>query len=247
MQRLEINNETITSLQIAEVTEKKHKDVLRAIRIMEPSWEKVTGRKFSLSNYKDSTGRELPCYSLTKTESLFIATKFKDEPRARLVLRWEQLEREKMQATQQEPLSQAQLLLQSAQLLVDIENRQKANEQRTLNLENRLNQIEAERKEATQALLNAPLSSEVMPELKLRDKIRRLVNEYANATNIAVSEVWHSVYSQLYYNYHISINQYKKQNNKESKLDVAERNGILEKLDAVISTMVHQVRTKNNS
>jgi hypothetical protein len=33
--------------------------------------------------------RRDPCYSLTKTECLYIATKFNDEARAKLVLRWE--------------------------------------------------------------------------------------------------------------------------------------------------------------
>ena len=37
--------------------------------------------------------REVPCYSLTKTECLYIATKFNDEARAKLVLRWEELEK----------------------------------------------------------------------------------------------------------------------------------------------------------
>lgn len=37
----------------------------------------------------------LPCYQLTKTECLYIATKFNDEARARLVLRWEELGSEK--------------------------------------------------------------------------------------------------------------------------------------------------------
>ena len=85
----------MTSLEIAEVTGKQHKDVLRAIRNMEDAWAVAAGRKFALSEYKDSTGRTLPCYSLTKTETLYVATKFNDEARARLVLRWEELEREK--------------------------------------------------------------------------------------------------------------------------------------------------------
>ena len=70
-----------------------HNDVLKAIRKMEQAWVKVTQGNFSLSTYKDSTGRTLPCYSLTKTECLYIATKFNDEARAKLVLRWEELER----------------------------------------------------------------------------------------------------------------------------------------------------------
>lgn len=86
--------ETMTSLQIAEVTSKLHKDVLRAIREMEPAWEKISGRKFALANYTDGQGKPRPCYSLTKTECLYIATKFNDEARAKLILRWEELEQE---------------------------------------------------------------------------------------------------------------------------------------------------------
>ena len=96
MQALINNVERMTSIEIAEVTGKQHNDVLKAIRKMETAWEKVTQGKFSLSTYKDPTGRTLPCYFLTKTECLYIATKFNDEARAKLVLRWEQLERENL-------------------------------------------------------------------------------------------------------------------------------------------------------
>ena len=57
---------------------------------------KVIGRIFALVDYKDSKGELRPCYSLTKTECLYIATKFSDEARARLVKRWYQLEREQL-------------------------------------------------------------------------------------------------------------------------------------------------------
>ena len=83
----------MTSLEIADLTGKQHKNVMRDIRNMEPAWEKVYGLKFELIEYKDQLGRLKPCYSLTKTECLYIATKFNDEARAKLVLRWEELER----------------------------------------------------------------------------------------------------------------------------------------------------------
>ena len=85
--------QTMTSLEIAELTGKQHKDVMRAIRKMEPAWVKVNGRNFALVEYKDAKGELRPCYQLTKTECLYIATKFNDEARAKLVLRWEELER----------------------------------------------------------------------------------------------------------------------------------------------------------
>lgn len=87
----------MTSLLIAEVAEKRHKDLMRSIRKMEEAWYKVTGRNFTLCEYTDPTGRVLPCYNLTKEECLYIATKFNDESRARLVLRWMELERQQAQ------------------------------------------------------------------------------------------------------------------------------------------------------
>ncbi len=51
---------------------------------------KVQGSKFGLSsriyNLPNGGTKEVPCYVLTKTECLYIATKFNDEARARLVL-----------------------------------------------------------------------------------------------------------------------------------------------------------------
>ena len=66
---------------------------MEAIRKMEPAWKKVAASNFRLGSYKDSNGQLRPCYQLTKTECLYIATKFNDEARAKLVLRWEELER----------------------------------------------------------------------------------------------------------------------------------------------------------
>ena len=87
------NKQTMSSLEIAKLTGKQHKDILRSIRVMEPAWEKINGRKFALVEYKDEKGQMRPCYELTKTECLYVATKFNDEARAKLVIRWEELEK----------------------------------------------------------------------------------------------------------------------------------------------------------
>ena len=87
----------MTSLEIAAVTGKPHGDVLKAIRKMEKAWEQECGGNFSLTSEKVNMPqggvRLIPVFSLTKTECLYVATKFNDAARARLVLRWEQLER----------------------------------------------------------------------------------------------------------------------------------------------------------
>ena len=77
------------------MTGKQHKHVLEAIRTMEPAWEKIDGSKFRLIYYTDQRNRKKPQYELNKSECLYIATKFNDEARAMLVLRWEKLERGK--------------------------------------------------------------------------------------------------------------------------------------------------------
>lgn len=102
MNDLKLNKEVMTSREIAEVTGKPHNDVLKAIRTMEGAWIKVNGGKFSLVEYTDAKGEKRPMYELTKVECLYIATKFNDEARAKLVLRWEALETGKAKPAKEE-------------------------------------------------------------------------------------------------------------------------------------------------
>ena len=112
----------MTSLEIAELTDKQHKDVLKAIRNMEPAWENVCGRKFALTSrtivQPNGGTREVPCYQLTKTECLYIATKFNDEARAKLVLRWQQLELAEQERRQQLCLPSPQKILAMADEII---------------------------------------------------------------------------------------------------------------------------------
>ena len=108
----------MTSLEIAELTGKQHKDVMKAIRNMEPAWVKVNGRKFALVEYQDKKGELRPCYQLTKTECLYIATKFNDEARAKLVLRWQELELAEQKRRQQLCLPEPQKILALADNII---------------------------------------------------------------------------------------------------------------------------------
>ena len=85
---------------------------------MEPAWEKVNGSKFGLIEYEDLRGRMKPCYQLTKTECLYIATKFNDEARAKLVLRWEFLERKALERQQQLCLPSPDEIIKQADAIV---------------------------------------------------------------------------------------------------------------------------------
>ena len=93
----ESGEQIITSLDIARLTGKEHKNVLRDIRNMEPAWEKLHQLKFEQmqirENLPNNGYRLRTVYALTKLECLYIATKYDDVSRAKLVLRWEELER----------------------------------------------------------------------------------------------------------------------------------------------------------
>jgi Rha family phage regulatory protein len=100
---IEFVKENMTSMDLANVVGVRHKNLLRDLRDMSDSWGKVTGLNFELSEYKDSTGRTLPAYNLSKPEILFIASKYNDELRAKIIMRLIQLE------LTQKRLMQAQL------------------------------------------------------------------------------------------------------------------------------------------
>lgn len=115
----------MTSLDIAELCGKQHRHVMEAIRKMEPAWVKVHGSKFRLM-FREVTiahgaVRQDPCYTLTKTETLYIATKFKDEMRAKLVLRWEELERERLEQGRLQNPKELRLLATAQEVLHESE------------------------------------------------------------------------------------------------------------------------------
>lgn len=154
-----VDGERMTSLQIAEITGRRHTDVMRAIRNMEPAWEKVSERKFALAEYQDEQGKPRPCYSLNKEECLYIATKFNDEARAKLIKRWKELEEQ-----HQKP-SVPQNYLEALKSLVKAEE-----EREQLALENRKQQQEI----VTISKENMELGSritEMLPKVSYYDKI----------------------------------------------------------------------------
>lgn len=64
-----------SSNNVAQVFGKPHKDVLTKIKNLDCSAE-FTERNFSLSEYKDSTGRKLPFYEMTKDGFMFLVMGF---------------------------------------------------------------------------------------------------------------------------------------------------------------------------
>ena len=100
--------------------------------------------------------------------------------------------------------------------------------------------MKQERIENGKLLLEAEVSGNKVPEISMRNKIRRLVNQYAAATNTTQRDVWHNIYQNLYYAYNISINSYKDKKS-QSNLDIAEKHGFLGKMFDIVSKMVKSI------
>ena len=133
-----VDGERMTSLQIAEITGKAHADVMKAIRKMEPAWSKINEGNFSLVEYKDKKGETRPCYSLNKEECLYIATKFNDEARAKLIKRWKELEEQSKPSVPQNYLEALKSLVKSEEekQQLALENRKQQQEILTISKEN---------------------------------------------------------------------------------------------------------------
>lgn len=85
-----IKKETITSLEIAEVTGKQHFNVMRDIRsILEQGVNEIN---FELVEYKDKKGEARPMYQLTKKGCLILASGYDALLREKIINRWEELE-----------------------------------------------------------------------------------------------------------------------------------------------------------
>lgn len=88
MNQLIISNQPITSMQIAEITGKRHSDILRDIRDEAEKLQQSsisTERKFALSERQDPTGRKIPYYTLTREGVLQLAARYDAVVRAKLI------------------------------------------------------------------------------------------------------------------------------------------------------------------
>jgi len=80
---------TMSSLEMAKLTETRHDSALRTIKTL---IEKKILLNTNRGEYKDNTGRTLPCYLSDKRDSLVIVARLSPEFTAKVVDRWQELE-----------------------------------------------------------------------------------------------------------------------------------------------------------
>ena len=122
MTDLIIKKETMTSLEIAEVTGKRHDSILRDIRNILS--QGVDAHNFVETSYTDKSNRQQKCYTLTKKGCLILASGYDVILREKIINRWEELET-KERNQYQVPKSFAEALMLAAKQQEQIEEQQR--------------------------------------------------------------------------------------------------------------------------
>lgn len=112
--------QTMTSLQVAEITGKQHAHIMRDIRnLLEQG---VNASNFGLVEYKDSKGEARPCYELTKKGCLILASGYNALLREKIINRCIELE---TAVKLNVPQTYSQALLLAAKQAEQIEEQQR--------------------------------------------------------------------------------------------------------------------------
>lgn len=225
------NDQAVTSsLLVAEKFGKEHKHVLDSIRkLIEGCAEISADPMFEETTYvNEQNGQVYPMFLMNRDGFSLLVMGFNGKKAMQFKLDYinEFNKMEKMIRDSIKPKSQLEILQMSINQLVEQEHRLSSVERDVAETKKEIEEMKQERIENGKLLLEAEVSGNKVPEISMRNKIRRLVNQYAAATNTTQRDVWHNIYQNLYYAYNISINSYKDKKS-QSNLDIAEKHGSL--------------------
>ncbi|BAQ75165.1 prophage antirepressor [Pseudomonas sp. Os17] len=125
---------TMSSVEIAELTGKLHKNVLADIRSMLAELE-IDSADFS-AQYKDSTGRFLPCFNLNREMTDTLLTGYSAKMRLAVVRRWRELEAVIAQPRELSRMDLIQLAFEAEQARLQLTIQVEAQATRIHSLEN---------------------------------------------------------------------------------------------------------------
>lgn len=236
------NDQVMTSsLLVAKEFGKEHNKVMRDINNLACSQE-FRAANFGESSYVSEQGKEFPMFTMTKDGFSFLVMGYTGKKAAQFkeayINAFNKMESEIRSSIK--PKSQLEILQMSINQLVEQEHRLSSVERDVAETKNEIAEMKQERIENGKLLLEAEVSGNKVPEISMRNKIRRLVNQYAAATNTSQRDIWHDIYQNLYYAYNISINSYKEKKS-QSNLDIAEKHGFLGKMFDIVSKMVKSI------
>lgn len=224
------------SLLVAKKFGKKHKHVMEAIhKILKSAENSAVLQMYVESTYLSDQNKQIPMYVMNRDGFTLLAMGFTGKEaigfKVEFINAFNKMEATLKNGIMAQPKTASEMFLMQAQINVEQERRINA-------IEQRLDTIESEREENARLLLETKVSDNSVTAMTLRKSIIALVNEYSAATNTKQQDVWHTIYKDLYYKYNKSINSYTKLFTRETKLDIAERKGLLQPIFDIISDMI---------
>ena len=151
---------TMSSREIAELTDKRHDHVMRDIRNM-LSELKITDPKFG-GTYLDGTGRSLPCFHLDRELTETLVTGYSIPLRHKVIRRLHDLEDQAAR-----PMTQAEITAANANHLVAVERQQREHQVALERIETRVSNVEQVR-----YLDSRPAGFESMTTIRERISLR---------------------------------------------------------------------------
>lgn len=242
------NGQAVTSsLLIAGKFGKEHKNVMQSIRnlIGGTAENSAVAEMFSESTYLNEQNKEQPMFLMNRDGFTLLAMGFTGKKAMQFKLEYIKAfnSMEAQIKASQKPKSQLEILQMSINQLVEQEHRLSSVERDVAETKKEIAEMKQERIENGKLLLEAEVSENKVPEISMRNKIRRLVNQYAAATNTSQRDIWHLVYDNLLYAYNIGITRYNRKKG-QSYLDVAEEHGFLGKIFDIVSKVVNTNKDK---
>lgn len=239
------NDQAMTSsLLVAKEFGKEHNKVMRDINNLACSQE-FRAANFGESSYVSEQGKEFPMFTMTKDGFSFLVMGYTGKKAAQFkeayINAFNKMESEIRSSIK--PKSQLEILQMSINQLVEQEHRLSSVERDVAETKKEIAEMKQERIENGKLLLEAEVSENKVPEISMRNKIRRLVNQYAAATNTSQRDIWRLVYDNLLYAYNIGITRYNRKKG-QSYLDVAEEHGFLGKIFDIVSKVVNTNKDK---
>lgn len=226
----------MSSWEIAELTGKRHDNVVRDIEKLNKSYDDLRFLKieelFRIRELPNGGHKRESYYELTKMQTLDLMTGYNVELRIKVNRRWEELEKQNSK-----PLTQAELILVQAQALVDMERKINS-------VEAKVDKIVKAQEDVMAQLEAIPLVDGEIPEQSARSKVNELVRHYSYISGVGYRDVWNSIYKTLLYNYGINVSGIKAIKPNESKFDKAIRVGHLDTIHLVISEMIREYQSK---
>ena len=159
-------NLTMSTREIAEITNKRHDNVVVDTRKMLQELHGEEGLLTFQDTYlNEQNGQQYPMFALPKRETLILVSGYSLPMRAKIIDRWQELE-----AKVQKPMTQIEVLLASVQMLADVEKRLVATEEQSKQVQGAVAAIESDLEDVknTNILDHCPTHAESITTIRER-------------------------------------------------------------------------------